>query len=85
MKVVIAEWCIAGISLVFNTIDVNECESDNVCEQRCTNRVGSFVCKCSNGYHLMDDGRSCEGNIILSNRTFSIVIMEHVIVFIRYQ
>ena len=41
--------------------DVNECEDDNICEHKCVNRIGSFVCKCLKGYNLMDDGRTCEG------------------------
>ena len=45
--------------------DINECETDNVCQQRCFNRKGSFQCKCLKGYHLMDDKRSCQGKMLL--------------------
>ena len=45
--------------------DINECESDNVCQQRCFNRKGSFLCRCLRGYRLMDDGRTCLGKMLL--------------------
>ena len=47
--------------LVCCLIDINECETNNVCQHKCANRKGNFVCKCFKGYQLMDDGRSCKG------------------------
>ncbi|KAH8363559.1 hypothetical protein KR084_011635 [Drosophila pseudotakahashii] len=47
--------------------DINECEvngskdlsSNAVCQQNCENTIGSFRCTCGEGYHLLEDQRSC--------------------------
>ena len=31
------------------------------CDQLCTNTNGAYYCNCTEGYSLMDDGKSCEG------------------------
>ena len=48
--------------------DINECmeEVDN-CVQNCANIVGSFVCNCSSGFLLDDDGYSCNGDYNISD------------------
>ena len=40
--------------------DIDECALgvDN-CHQRCVNTEGSFVCACSRGFSLMNDGINC--------------------------
>ena len=38
--------------------DRDECFS-SPCSHICENSVGSFSCKCADGYRLRDDGRSC--------------------------
>ena len=40
--------------------DIDECAlgTDN-CHQRCINTEGSFVCACSRGFSLMNDGINC--------------------------
>ncbi len=45
-------------------IDVNEClEASSVCDQLCTNNIGSFTCSCNTGYQLSDsDYKTCFGN-----------------------
>uniref|UniRef100_A0A8B9HMH4 EGF-like domain-containing protein n=1 Tax=Astyanax mexicanus TaxID=7994 RepID=A0A8B9HMH4_ASTMX len=44
------------------SIDVNECEESTAdCEGLCCNTIGSFYCKCSSGFTLRDDGKTCEG------------------------
>ncbi len=44
------------------TIDINECEGVNDCQQLCTNMEGSYSCNCTQGFDLADDGRNCTGN-----------------------
>ncbi|XP_032596993.2 uncharacterized protein LOC6556435 [Drosophila grimshawi] len=51
--------------------DINECEivvEDNenadhvphrVCQQKCRNTIGSYICSCHEGFHLLDDQSSC--------------------------
>ena len=46
-------------------IDIDEC-SDNTdsCDNTngiCINDVGSYHCKCKDGYKLSDDGKTCIG------------------------
>ncbi|XP_052846426.1 LOW QUALITY PROTEIN: fibrillin-1 [Drosophila gunungcola] len=44
-------------------LDIDECEVKDPqsagCEQDCVNTVGSFRCYCRDGYHLLEDQRSC--------------------------
>ena len=48
------------VSLIF--IDINECaDGTNGCTQNCTNTVGSFQCSCKDGYMLLQDKRTCNG------------------------
>ena len=43
-------------------VDVYECEgSGHGCSQHCTNNDGSYVCGCSDGYRLGEDGKTCIG------------------------
>ncbi len=53
------------ISILFYVIDVNEClEASSVCDQLCTNNIGSFTCSCNTGYQLSDsDYKTCFGKI----------------------
>ena len=52
-------------NIIFNYyifIDINECvEGTSGCTQNCTNTVGSFQCSCKNGYMLLEDKRTCNG------------------------
>lgn len=41
--------------------DTDECPA--ICEQICTDYVGSFNCSCNEGYSLDVDGYSCNGMI----------------------
>ncbi len=42
--------------------DINECQNLNGgCSQVCVNRVGSFQCRCRDGYTLNVDNRTCDG------------------------
>lgn len=45
--------------------DINECiESPGVCQgaASCINNIGSFECRCPDGYKLMPNERECLGN-----------------------
>ena len=49
-------------------IDVDECMDDNGgCDHMCHSSPGSFYCKCSPGYTLMDDGHTCAGNTVVTS------------------
>ena len=42
--------------------DIDECsEGIDGCSETCTNINGSFVCGCSNGFRLDNDGFTCNG------------------------
>nr|XP_016925943.2 latent-transforming growth factor beta-binding protein 1 [Drosophila suzukii] len=53
--------------------DINECElvdhdpktgreSPRYCKHKCENTVGSYICHCPEGYHLLEDHQSCALN-----------------------
>ena len=55
------------ISIIIKT-DINECLRNSgrgLCQQYCTNTVGSFYCTCNSGYTLAADGLSCNGMYVL--------------------
>ncbi|KAL5010333.1 hypothetical protein ScPMuIL_012638 [Solemya velum] len=39
--------------------DIDECQTDNVCPQHCTNTDGSYSCSCYTGYRITDDNLFC--------------------------
>ena len=42
--------------------DIDECAEETAgCNHNCTNNIGSFVCSCYIGYHLLEDMRTCVG------------------------
>ena len=43
------------------SIDIDECEGVNDCQQLCENTVGSYVCSCNEGFTLAEDSRNCTG------------------------
>ena len=46
----------------FPLAEIHEClEGSHVCDQRCTNTNGSYVCSCNAGYRLNEDGHTCTG------------------------
>ncbi|KAL3836509.1 hypothetical protein ACJMK2_021935, partial [Sinanodonta woodiana] len=45
----------------YKCLDIDECNtSSKMCNQICINTLGSFLCKCENGYRLGIDQRTCE-------------------------
>ncbi|GBP36074.1 Low-density lipoprotein receptor-related protein 4 [Eumeta japonica] len=40
--------------------DSDECVTEDTCEQRCRNTIGSFQCSCVEGYELRADRTSCK-------------------------
>ena len=41
---------------------MNECNVNNgYCAQSCTNTIGSYSCSCLNGFLLISDNRTCNG------------------------
>jgi hypothetical protein len=46
--------------LMFDWLDIDECEDPNACHQHCLNTNGSFICACDQGFVLQTDRRSCK-------------------------
>ena len=45
-------------------LDIDECqEATHLCDQTCTNTVGSYMCQCNAGYSLGIDETACFGKI----------------------
>ena len=51
--------------MIFTSVDlVDECAGNNGgCEDICTDTDDSFVCSCSSGSTLNNDGRTCDGTL----------------------
>ena len=62
--------------LPLQTADIDECEMDQtLCEQICNNTVGSYECKCEDGYQLVAGTSQCAGIIcLLATATTAIYI-----------
>ena len=51
-----------GFSQLHECTDIDECFDDNGgCDHTCTNSIGSYICTCDTGYHLMTDRHNCTG------------------------
>jgi len=48
--------CKVNVERCFVAADIDECEL-NICDQICTNHLGSYSCSCYNGYRLVNDTR----------------------------
>lgn len=47
-------------------VDLNECRYyQGVCAHKCENTEGSYLCSCSSGFQLSNDGANCDGNVAL--------------------
>ena len=54
----------------FHTVitDIDECqEGTHLCNQTCTNTIGSYICQCYDGYTLGIDRTSCVGKTVLES------------------
>ena len=40
--------------------DIDECTRPDTCSQECSNRRGTFLCVCTDGYLLEPDGKTCK-------------------------
>lgn len=68
---------------MFPTSDVDECQTtQSLCEHKCINTNGTYVCGCLSGSSLNSDGKTCTGNVfimiksIIYNRRISAILME---------
>ncbi|XP_067646904.1 uncharacterized protein slow isoform X2 [Eurosta solidaginis] len=52
--------CTLSFAGKFCEHDVNECNEDKPCDQICVNTVGSYFCKCRDGFVLKADQQSCK-------------------------
>lgn len=44
--------------------DVDECmEGTAMCEQQCSNTIGSYTCSCGEGFIIDENGYVCDGEI----------------------
>lgn len=48
----------------FFLTDIDECEARDTCQHECRNTLGSYQCACPSGYHLMPNGKTCQGTEI---------------------
>ena len=61
---------------MMNPTDIDECsDGSNFCEQLCNNTRGSYVCTCFDGYTLINDSISCQGEAILILHSAAIAVI----------
>ena len=47
-------------------LDVNEC-GNTTCHHECENTIGSYFCKCNDGYVLLQDNTNCRRKVLCVN------------------
>ena len=53
-----------SFSVTFPPTDINECTMNlTLCGQICNNTIGSYECKCEDGYKLMPGTKQCTGTV----------------------
>ena len=54
------------LSAFIYNVDINECSpSSNICDQICTNTIGSYLCSCYTGFNLLVSGNDCLGEHVI--------------------
>lgn len=63
--------------------DEDECAAKGyiLCDQVCLNAIGSYSCDCNNGYRLIEDEKTCNGEIFLR---FMVSLLKHDLRVLRY-
>ncbi|XP_077188775.1 hemicentin-1 isoform X2 [Paroedura picta] len=57
----VREACPEGYEARNNTcVDIDECETRDVCQHECRNTLGSYQCLCPVGYRVMANGKTCQ-------------------------
>ena len=54
----------ALIYCMVSFLDINECLNTQICNQDCTNTIGSYFCSCEPGSLLNTDMKTCTGWLI---------------------
>ena len=57
------KFCVHIHNIEMLLTDIDECAATGanaVCQHKCTNIDGSYVCSCRSGYTLAADGKTCE-------------------------
>ncbi|XP_053955341.1 uncharacterized protein LOC128861319 [Anastrepha ludens] len=62
--------CPVGFTGQFCEHDINECKEEKPCDQTCINTVGSYFCKCREGFILQPDQQSCKKNALQDDDAF---------------
>ena len=63
---------------------MDECAVDNGgCEYRCDNTIGSYVCRCPDGYQLSDDLKHCQGIHRTHSMSYTTVEVSHNYLYTR--
>ncbi|XP_061397909.1 epidermal growth factor-like protein 8 [Musca vetustissima] len=62
--------CPAGFSGRYCETDIDECIEEKPCDQTCINTVGSYYCKCRDGFTLQADQQSCKKNDLHKDDAF---------------
>ena len=51
-------------------LDINECDMNNGgCQHNCTDDDPGYICSCDDGYFLLADNHSCDGNLLFCHIT----------------
>lgn len=63
------------IQFLIFILDIDECAVVNDCQQICENTIGSYECRCMDGFTLKDDGKNCTGIIVYYYYSFLIFLI----------
>ena len=56
------EFISLNLTFIHDTTDKDECATNtDGCQNICKNNVGSYTCKCNDGYNLNSDKMTCSG------------------------